>query len=119
MEKQDWEHVKTICITTINMDSIINKDLLLSEQLDNLNINLAVLTETWLKDTPEDKAWLNQSELMQNNFIVRTHNRSGQRKGGVIALIHKSLNIQQLEQGNTPTIKYAVWKAIANNTQYI
>ena len=53
MKNQDWEHVKTICISTINMCSIKNKDLLLSEQLDNLNIDLAVLTETWLKDTPE------------------------------------------------------------------
>ena len=62
-------------------------------------------------------AWLNQSELMQNNFTVRTHNRPSQKKGGGIALIHqKSLNVQQLEQGNTPTIKYAAWKTIADNT---
>ena len=78
---------------------------------------MAVLTETWLKDTPEDKAWLHQSELMQNNFTVRTHSRPGQKKGGGIALIHKkSLNVQKLEQGNEPTIEYTVWKTIANNT---
>ena len=98
------------------MCSIKNKDLVLSEQLDNLNINLAVLTETWIKDTPKDKAWLNQSELMQNNITVKTHNRPSQKKGGGIALIHKmSLNIQQCKQGNTPTMKYAVWKPIGNN----
>ena len=115
MENQDQEHVKIIYIATINMHSIKSNDLLLSEQLDNLNIDLAVLTETWLKDTLEDKAWLNQSELMQNNFTVRTHKRSSQKKGGDIALIcKKSLNIQQLEQGNTPTIEYAMWKTIAN-----
>ena len=71
------------------MHSIKNKDLLLSEQLNNLNIDSSVVTETWLKDTLEDKAWLNQSELMQNSFTVRTHNRPGQKKGGGIALIHK------------------------------
>ena len=39
------------------------------------------------------------------------------KKGGGIALIHKkSLNVQQLEQGNTPIIKYAVWKTIASST---
>ena len=54
---------------------------------------------------------------MQNNFTVRTHNRPGQKKGGGITLIHKkSLNVQQLKQGNTPTTEYAVWKTIANNT---
>ena len=91
--------------------------MLLSEQLDNLSIDLAVLTEIRHKDTPEDKACLNQSELMQNNFTVRTQNSSSQMKGGGIALIHKkSPNVQQLEQGNTPTIEYAVWNTIANNT---
>ena len=120
MENQDWEHVKTVCIVTINMHSIKNKDLLLSEQLNNPNIDLAVLTETWLKGTPEDKVWLNQSELVHNNCTVRTHNRPGQKKGGSIALIHKkSLNVQQLEQGNTPTIEYAVWKTVRNNTPII
>ena len=57
MENQDWEHVKKIFIATITMCSIKSKDLLLSEQLDNLNIHMALLTEYWLKDTPEDKAW--------------------------------------------------------------
>ena len=118
MVNQDQEHVRTVCIATINMNSIKNKELLLIEQLNNLNIDLVVLTETWLEDTPEDKAWLEQSKLMQNNFTVRTHNRPGQKKGGGIALIHKkSLNVQQPGQGNTPTIEYAVWKIIANNTQ--
>ena len=38
-----------------------------------------------------------------------------ERRG--IALVHKkSLNTKQLEQGNTPTIKYAVWKTITYNT---
>ena len=54
---------------------------------------------------------------MQNNFTTKTHNRPSQKKGGGIALIHKkSLNVQWLKQGNTPTIEYAVWKTIANNT---
>ena len=114
---QDQEHVKTVPIATINMHSIKNKELLLNEQLNNLNIDLAVLTETWLNDTPEDKAWLDQLELMQSSFIERTHNRPGQKKGGGIALIHKkSLNVQQLEQGNIPTTEYAVWKTKAVNT---
>ena len=94
-----------------------NKDLLLSKQLHNLKINMAVLTETWLKDTLEDNAWLQQSGLMQNNYTVKIHNRSGQKKGGGIALVlKKSLNTKQLDQGNTTMIEYAVWKTIGNNT---
>ena len=33
---QGQEHVKTVCIATINMHSVKNKDLLLNEQLNNL-----------------------------------------------------------------------------------
>ena len=67
---QNREHIKTICTATINMCSVKNKDLLLSKQLHNLMIDMVVLTETWLKDTPKDNAWLHQSELMQNNYTV-------------------------------------------------
>ena len=117
MVNQNREHIKTICTTTINMHSVKNKDLLLSGQLHNVNIDLAVLTETWLKDTPEDNAWLHQSELMKNNYTVKTHNMPSQKKGGGIALVHKkSLNTKQLEQGNTPTMEYVVWKTITSNT---
>ena len=113
---QNREHIKTFDTATINMHLVKNKDLLLSEP-HNLNIDLAVLMETWLKDTPDDNAWLHQSELMENNYTVKTHNRPGQKKGGGIALVRKkSLNTKQLEQGNKPTIKYAMWKTIASNT---
>ena len=54
---------------------------------------------------------------MHSNFTVRTHNRPSQKKGGGIGLKHKkSINVQQLKQGNTPTVEYSVWKTIANNT---
>ena len=54
---------------------------------------------------------------MQNNYTIKTHNRPSQKKGGGIALVQKkSLNTKKVEQGNTPTIKYAVWKTIASNT---
>ena len=58
-----------------------------------------------------------KDQLMQNNYTVKTHNRPGQKKGRGIALVHKkSINIKQLEQGNTPTIEYVVWKTIGSNT---
>ena len=79
MANENKEHIKTICTATINMHSVKNKDLLLSKQFHHLGIDMAVLIETWLKDTPQDIAWLHQSGLM-HNYTVRTHNRPGQKK---------------------------------------
>ena len=50
----------------------------------------------------EDSAWLNQLELTQGNFSVTMYNRPGDKKGGRIALMHRSqYNIRLLETGNT------------------
>ena len=43
-------------------------------------IDIALLTETWLKDTPGDQAWINQSNLTQSNIILQQHNQQGQEQ---------------------------------------
>ena len=37
-------------------------------------IDIGLLHETYLKDTPKDQAWINQSDLTQSNFILQQHN---------------------------------------------
>ena len=95
---------------------IVNKDLIISQELNDHKIDITVITETWLKDTPEDKVWTKQSELIQGNYKVKLHNRLGPQKGGGIALINKNqYSVQELEKGNTTTIEYAVWKVKIRN----
>ena len=43
---------------------------------------MGLLTETWLKDTPEDQTWINQSDLKQSNFEIQQYNWPGSMKGG-------------------------------------
>ena len=54
-----------IRIATINARSVKNKDQIIVQELTNNDINAALITETWTKDTQEDLAWPNQSELCQ------------------------------------------------------
>ena len=42
-------------ITTLNVRSIKNKDHLIVNELNANNVDIAVITETWLKDTEEDQ----------------------------------------------------------------
>ena len=76
------------------------------QELNNNNIDVAVIIETWIKDTQEDLAWLNQSELHQGPYEISAHNRPGERRGDGIALFFGRNNIKLLEYGKTPKIEY-------------
>ena len=103
-------------IATLNARSVKNKDQLLFQELTNNNIDIGLITETWLKDTQEDEAWVNQSALQQNSYKTLLHNRPNDQCGGGLVLIHKNhIPIKELRKGNTPTIEYGVWKATIHN----
>ena len=55
---------------------------------NNNNIDIAVITETWLNEDT-DKAWVLTSELNRNGFHLDTSNQIGKRGGG-LALISRS-----------------------------
>ena len=56
MESNGFEMVNNIGLATLNTRSVKNKDLIISQEVNDYKIDIAVITETWVKDTPEDKA---------------------------------------------------------------
>ena len=113
---QDEEVVKNIRIATLNARSVRNKAHLIVQELHDSSVDMAVITEAWLKDTEVDNSWLNPSELKQCNYDILAQKRLGPKKGGGIALIykHKYNNIKLLEK-NTMTMEYIVCKLIHKN----
>ena len=77
--------MSNIRIVTLNVRSVKNKDQMIVQELAENNIDMALITETWTKDTQEDQAWLNQSELFQGQYEIPMHNRPGE-KG--VAVLH-------------------------------
>ena len=61
-----------------------NKDQIILQELNNNDIDVALIAETLTKDTQEDLAWLNQSELHQGPYEISTYNRLGEK--GVVVL---------------------------------
>ena len=57
---------ESIKITTINAESIWNKDHLLREYTDDIQSDIVVISESWL--TNEDTPWINQSELNKDGW---------------------------------------------------
>ena len=70
----DKDPMPNIRIATLNARSVRNKDQIIVQQLTNNDIDVALITKTWTKDTQEDRAWLNKSELCQGHYEISTHN---------------------------------------------
>ena len=74
-----------------------------------------VLTETWLKNTDEDKCWLQCNELNRGNLKTQVSNRK-LRRGGGIAIVHKSnIEVKCTKEGQLNTFQFAIWKVRFNN----
>ena len=106
---------------TLNSWSVKKKDHLIVQQLHETDVDIAVLTETWLKDTDVDDAWLNQLELRQSNYDILLQNRPGPKKHGSIALTYKCQyrnDITLLEKTTTSTMEYLICRLIHQNKPY-
>ena len=66
------QHVR---IATVNTRSIKNKAELVLENSHLQNLDFLAITETWLKDTDEDRAWIASSQLESDELSFQTHNR--------------------------------------------
>ena len=108
-------------IATLNAWSVKNKDHLIVHLLLETDAGIAVITETWLKDTGIDQAWLNQSELRQSNYDILLPNRPGPKKGGGITPTYKHQyrnDITLLEKTTTLTMEYLICRLIHRNKPY-
>ena len=85
-------------IATTNAQSIRNKDILLTQETATNNIDITLIIETWLNDTPQDTASLHQSDLLQAGYAISTHNRP--TRGGGLALLYKQG--MKIKKGSTP-----------------
>ena len=104
-------------IGTINAQSIKNKDTFLAQKIKTNNLNLTLMTETWLNDTPEDTAWLHQSDLIQLRYAISMHNRPS--RGGGIALLYKDgMKIKKIEAQHLHTIECAIWLVSLKKQNY-
>ena len=100
---------------TINVRSIKNKQQIVkTSELENTNFITS--TETWLKSTDEDKAWINTNDLDNNNLKIDTVNRTA-RQGVGIGLLHRKKYITTRLDTNLQldTIKHGVWSTTIKN----
>ena len=80
------------------------------------NIDFTMLTETWLKNTDEDMAWVSTSDLNNDNLRLDTVNRNNKQGGGIALLHKKEYNTTKLETGlQLDMIEHGVWSTTVKN----
>ena len=62
-------------ISSVNIQSIKNKELLLHDNLVNNAIDFCFIAENWLRNNDEDRAWLDCLILNNNGYKTITSNR--------------------------------------------
>ena len=83
--KNVCENVK---LATINTQSLKPKSAMLWNYIIDENIDISVLTETWLQS--EDQLWIQTRDLNINQFRIQTVNRNNGRGSG-LAIVYRKI----------------------------
>ena len=102
--------VDNMQIALINAQSLSNKELLLYDYIREDNVDICIVTETWIQNREEDKAWCDISALNNDNLMLHNINRETWRGEG-LALISKSyLTISNLKIDKPNSFEAAKWR---------
>ncbi|CAG2254533.1 unnamed protein product [Mytilus edulis] len=85
-KSHNWNGANQLLLTLLNARSVKNKTLSINDYLISNDIDILALTETWLGSIA-DKCVI--SELVPNGYGIHHISRT-ERKGGGVAIIHKS-----------------------------
>ena len=83
-------------IALINAQSFRRKELLLYGYIREDNIDICIVTETWIQYR-EDKAWCDISALNNDNLMLHNINRETHRGGGLALISQSNLTISNLK----------------------
>ena len=68
-----------LTMSLLNAQPIKNKELLLHGQLIHHDVDICILTETWLSDSDLDRTWLQYTVLNKVPYQMFTSNRTGRK----------------------------------------
>ena len=107
---------KMIKIALVNVQSIKRKEIILLDELMARNIDICAVTETWLKDTMYDRAWVDTSGFKMNFWDSKWVNRVGKRGDGIGIIWNKSeMKCKEISHGAWPTFEFGIWKFFVRN----
>ena len=107
METRIKRPQRNIRITTLNAQSVKNKDQLIADYILNTKANYMVITETWLRDT--DDIWTEGSDLNQNGLKIWKWNRTGGIGGGLTLVTHQHTRVKEVTSHTYDSFEHRIW----------
>ena len=104
------EHVVYDRIATMNIRSTKDKDVLLRNAINHLNIDITLVTETWLQNMNEDSIWVEASEFNKNGLPIHPCNQQDRKGGEIAVIIPTSFKVNQLKTKKINSLEHAVWQ---------
>ena len=97
-------------IALINAQSLRSKELLLYDYIREDDIDMCIVTETWIQNREEDKVWCEISALNNDNLMLHNTNRETHRGGGLALISKSNLTISNLEIDKPNSFEAAKWR---------
>ena len=85
--------------------------MLLHNHLVNDAKDLCFITETWLRNNDEDRAWLNCSVIYNNSYKTITSNRVDTIGRGIALIYKDSIKVTEIKTEQLHSFQYGKWRA--------
>ena len=105
-----------LTLSLLNAQSIKNKELLLCGQLTHQDVDICILTETWLSDNDLDITWLQYTVLNKVPYQMFTSNRTERKGGGVVLIAKSHLRVKQIGEGQLRSFQFCKWQVQVHHT---
>ena len=102
------QHTERVNIILTNVQSIKSKELQLHKVIKEENIDLCVVTETWLSNKIEDETWVKCTVLNNDNLKLANVNQIGRKEGGIALIYCNNFKVRHLEDANWMSFEYAI-----------
>ena len=107
---------KNLSCGLVNVRSVKNKDIWLKQLLSEDQIDICILTETWLNKN--DMEWIESCELNKDGFRMSNSFRNDGRRGGGIAVVYRdTFSIKQINEKHLDTYHSVKWRLSKKNLQ--
>ena len=108
-------HDTQLRIGTINIRSIKKNDQVLLREIIHSNLDIIIVTESWLKDTEVDWNWVQGCDFNRSPFQCHHADRRGKTGGGLMLICKSMIDVKEIQSQNTRSFEHASWSVSINN----
>lgn len=102
--------MKKLLAWHLNCRFLVNKDLLVGQMLRDVNIDFALLTETWFSNDKQHQ--FKTCDLNQNGYKISVVNRQHKIGGGLAVTCRSNVKMHKISSGIKRSFEFGVWQLI-------